>query len=772
MKNKITSRVRVSLTVTLICTSIFSAVFVRAAPTYEHDIAPILRTYCVGCHNSTNAEGQFSLETYALLRRGGESLGDPIIPHNSNASKLLARLHSTDEDHMPPKTEPQLPPEAISKLQGWINAGAHGPTIDRSIRELMQTPYVPPYTGQKPITAMAYSPTGSVAVGREHVVDIFRDTQAFLQNTPTLKHFSHTVGTVMAAHYDAVGSRLVLAGGVPGVRGVAEVIDLHSNTSLLTLADHSDLLYDAEFSPDGSLLATAGYDRSLKVWNVADGSLFWENTIHNAAIFDLEWHPSGEILASASADETVKIWRTSDGIRLDTLSQPQGEVLCLQFSNDGQRLFAAGQDKRIYAWKISSLKTPAINPVILSCFAHEASITVISISPQGDHLISAAEDGSLTRWRLPDLMPDHNFANQGDVVSVMCETEKGLLLGLLDGTTRMVDIRQPPNTKPTSVDMPDMVRSAALQRNSPTTKTTEEEDNDMPSQAQRIQWPAVITGDIQRHGDADCFRFHAKRGEPILFEVDAAQSQSKLDSKIEILDGDGNQLTRLVLQATRDSWFTFRGKDSSQSNDFRVHNWREMELDEYLFAGGEVVRLWFYPRGPDSGFNVYPGFGKRHTFFDTTSVTHALNEPAWIVRPLPVGTNPSPNGLPSFPIYWENDDESQNRLGVDSQLIFTPPKTGEYIVRITDTRGFGGTTDLPSNYHYSLTARLPRPSFSISVGGKNPKVGRGGSQETTFTAERIEGYSGPIRIEVNNLPTGLMFHGPIEIEEDQFRAVG
>ncbi|MEO1992039.1 MAG: hypothetical protein ABGW78_08930, partial [Pirellulales bacterium] len=49
---------------------------------------------------------------------------------------------------------------------------------------------------------------------------------------------------------------------------------------------------------------------------------------------------------------------------------------------------------------------------------------------------------------------------------------------------------------------------------------------------------------------------------------------------------------------------------------------------------------------------------------------------------------------------------------------------------------------------------------------------RGGSQEITFTAERIEGYSGPIRIEVNNLPTGLMFHGPIEIEEDQFRAVG
>ena len=61
----------------------------------------------------------------------------------------------------------------------------------------------------------------------------------------------------------------------------------------------------------------------------------------------------------------------------------------------------------------------------------------------------------------------------------------------------------------------------------------------------------------------------------------------------------------------RDSWVTFRGKDSNTSGDFRF-KWDEMNLNQYLYVNGEVVKLWYYPRGPDSGYIVYPGTGNRH----------------------------------------------------------------------------------------------------------------------------------------------------------------
>jgi len=71
-------------------------------------------------------------------------------------------------------------------------------------------------------------------------------------------------------------------------------------------------------------------------------------------------------------------------------------------------------------------------------------------------------------------------------------------------------------------------------------------------------------------------------------------------------------------------------------------------VNEFLYCNGEVVKLWHYPRGPDSGFRVYPGVGNRQTWFDTSPLSHAMGEPCCIVEPWPAGTQPLPNGNSPF----------------------------------------------------------------------------------------------------------------------------
>jgi hypothetical protein len=192
-----------------------------------------------------------------------------------------------------------------------------------------------------------------------------------------------------------------------------------------------------------------------------------------------------------------------------------------------------------------------------------------------------------------------------------------------------------------------------------------------------------------------------------------------------------------------------------------------MELDEYLYANGEVVRLWLYPRGPDSGFKVYPGEGRRQTMFGTTPISHALNEPAYIVRPIPAGSQPAPNGLPVYRIPFQNDDDPSRQAGTDSVLLFTAPATERYVVRVSDTRGFGGGT----NHFYTLSIREPQPAFSVKVEGLDPKVSPGSGRELRFVATRREGFQGPIRIEVGGLPPGFLASTPVEIEAGQVRAM-
>jgi WD40 repeat protein len=739
-----------------------------AAPSYEQEIAPILRTYCSGCHNDLEAESAFSVERFASLRKGGDGAGDPIVPGDAAASVLIQRIKSEDADHMPPADEPQLTAAELTTLEAWIAAGAPGPAKDASILETLAVPALAPYEGTKPVTALARSPDGTrLAVARGRAVEIVASgDNAVLATMPDLP------GNVVAVHFSRDGSRLVIAGGITGLRGVAEILDVATGKLVQSFAGHRDLVYDAELSPDEKTLATAGYDRSIKFWNVADGGLVRSIDVHNGGVYDLAWHPSGKLLGSASADETVKLWRASDGVRLDTLSQPQGEVASVAFTPDGGHVIATGRDKRIHLWKLVSLDAPAINPPLRAVFAHEAPIVAFAFSDDGRRLVTTAEDRSLKAWTVPDLVIEKELPRQPDLVAAIVSDGAGrFVVGRMDGSLAAVEIAGAAAgaAQPTAV-VPQAQAVAAAAPEPAAANVNEADPNDTAAQAQPVSVPAAVKGAIGGPGDTDCFRFRAQAGVPLLLEVVAAKAKpaSKLDSRIEVLDSEGRPVEQVVLQAVRDSWITFRGKNSTQSGDFRVQNWEEMELDQYLYVGGEVVKLWLYPRGPDSGFDVYPGFGNRHTFFHTSGITHALGEPAWVVEPLPPGAAAVPNGLPVFRLFYENDDEPTRRLGTDSQLIFTPPADGEYVARVSDVRGFGG----PNGFHYTLGIRLPRPSFAVGVEGKDPKVSPGSGRELTFRATRIEGFDGPIRIEVAGLPVGFTFHGPIEIEAGQHEARG
>ena len=761
---------------TLLVVCILWAVPCFAAPSYEREIAPILRTYCSGCHNERDAESAFSVERFASLRKGGDGAGDPIVPGDAAASVLIQRIKSRDADHMPPADEPQLPAAEIATLEAWIAAGAPGPAEDASVLETLVVPALAPYGGAKPVTAFSRSPDGTrLAVARGRTVEIV----AVVDGVPgkPIATLPDLPGNVVAVHFSRDGTRLVIAGGITGLRGVAEIRDAATGKILTSFGGHRDLVYDAELSPDEKTLATAGYDRAIKLWNAADGSLVRSIDVHNGAVFDLAWHPSGKLLASASADETVKLWRASDGMRLDTLSQPQGEVASVAFTPDGEHVIAAGRDKRIHLWKLVSLDAPAINPSLRSVFAHEAPIVALALSADGRRLVTTAEDRSLKAWSVPDLAIDKELSRQPDLVAaIVPDTAGRFLVGRLDGSLEVVPLAGPSGGGPAPAGVAHVARPAAAAAGPAApadvsaANASEAEPNDTASQAQPVAVPASMKGAIAAPGDVDCFRFTARADAPLVLEVVAAKAEpaSKLDSRIEVLDAAGQPVEQVVLQAVRDSWFTFRGKNSMQTGDFRVHNWEEMDLDQYLYANGEVVRLWLAPRGADSGFDVYPGAGNRHTFFHTSAVTHALGEPAWVVEPLPRGAKAVPNGLPMFRLFYENDDESTRRLGTDSQLIFTPPADGEYVARVSDVRGFGGATD----FHYTLGIRRPQPSVTVAIEGKDPKVSPGSGRELVFKATRIEGFAGPVRIEVAGLPAGFTFHGPVEIEAGQHEARG
>jgi DNA-binding beta-propeller fold protein YncE len=290
----------------------------------------------------------------------------------------------------------------------------------------------------------------------------------------------------------------------------------------------------------------------------------------------------------------------------------------------------------------------------------------------------------------------------------------------------------------------------------------EVEPNNQPAEATSLVVPGTANGRIMAaassaSADVDLVRFDSKAGEEWIIETNAARRSSPIDTRIEVLDIEGRPIPRVLLQATRASAINFRGIDA-QVADVRVDNWEEMELNEYLYLGGEVARLFRMPQGPDSGFLLYERGGSRVCYFDTSATAHAVADACYIVQPQPPGTPLANNGLPVFSLSYSNDDDGQRQLGRDSRLSFTAPGDGQYLVRVSDVRGMGG-----DRYAYRLTIRRPQPDFHIAIGGANPTIPPGSGRNLTFTADRIDGHDSEVKLEVTGLPPGFAITSPIVI---------
>ncbi len=304
-----------------------------------------------------------------------------------------------------------------------------------------------------------------------------------------------------------------------------------------------------------------------------------------------------------------------------------------------------------------------------------------------------------------------------------------------------------------------------------TPEVIEAEPNDTPQQATAVPAPGVVNGRIlkaqpDQPRDLDLFKFQARAGQVWVIETMAARRGSPVDTKIEVLGADGKPIPRVMLQAVKDSNISFRPIGSANIGA-RFPNYLELNLNDWVYINGEVVKLFFAPQGPDSEWQFYPSGGNRRNYFDTTAVSHPIDEPAYIVEPHPPGTQLPSNGLPSFTLHYVNDDDADRRLGTDSQLLFTAPADGEYLVRVTDTRDASGDRLI-----YRLILKQAQPDFAVSQTLNNPTLPLGAGREFDIKVDRIDGFEDPIRVDIAGVPPGFTIASPIYVEREQFVAKG
>ncbi|WUH90039.1 serine/threonine protein kinase [Streptomyces sp. NBC_00433] len=157
---------------------------------------------------------------------------------------------------------------------------------------------------------------------------------------------------------------------------------------------HTDWVRAVAFSPDGTTLASAGDDKTVRLWAVTPGQTV-STTLHDHKgwIRALAFGPDGTVLASGGDDKVIRLWDITAGRPVATkLTGHTGAVRTLAFSPDGTTLASAGDDTSVRLWDVASGGCTA------ELTGHTRCVHSLAFSPDGMTLATGGNNKDVRLW--------------------------------------------------------------------------------------------------------------------------------------------------------------------------------------------------------------------------------------------------------------------------------------------------------------------------------------------------------------------------------------
>jgi len=236
----------------------------------------------------------------------------------------------------------------------------------------------------KGATCLSFSPNHRFIVsgGNDHVVRLW------LCNDGTeVKQFSGHKNSITSVMFDAEGKFLATGSHDKTCR----IWQVHSGKLQQCLTGHADTVTSVLFQSKEDLIATAGADHTIRFWRFHDGAESYQLRTQSV-IVAMTFSSDGLLLAGAGDDGMVYVWNVTTGQILQTLKHNERPIHAIAFSGNDQQLLVGDNQGHALLWDWSATQIQMVFE------GHTAPIYAVLFSHNGKRIVTAAADCTIRIW--------------------------------------------------------------------------------------------------------------------------------------------------------------------------------------------------------------------------------------------------------------------------------------------------------------------------------------------------------------------------------------
>ncbi|KIJ08710.1 hypothetical protein PAXINDRAFT_172813 [Paxillus involutus ATCC 200175] len=197
------------------------------------------------------------------------------------------------------------------------------------------------------------------------------------------------LGSINSVAFSPDGNIVATAGDNHGV----QLWNVVTGGNVASLGDRSGSSLLVRFASSGAFVAAAFEKGMVAVWDPIVGrEHFKDSDAHSDEITCLEFSPDNTLLASGARDHTLQLWSLETAQRLHKLVAHEGPVTSLAFTGDSQRLCSGSEDNLLIIWDTKSGK------LIRGMMGHHGAIKSLDISADGNLIATASKDKTIKLW--------------------------------------------------------------------------------------------------------------------------------------------------------------------------------------------------------------------------------------------------------------------------------------------------------------------------------------------------------------------------------------